>query len=52
MLMNERLRIIETNYGRDCGWYVEVNGQKIARLVDPKWEDMFWVITSPKENRL
>lgn len=43
MLMNERLRIIETNYGRECGWYVEVDGRKVARLVDPQWEDMFWV---------
>jgi hypothetical protein len=41
-LMNERLRTIETDYGRECGWYVEVDGRTVARLVDPKWEDMFW----------
>jgi hypothetical protein len=38
-----KLRIRKTNYGRDCGWYVERNGQRIAMLIDPKWEDMFWV---------
>jgi hypothetical protein len=42
MLMNKRLRIIETDYGRESGWYVEVDGRKIARLVDPQWEEMFW----------
>ncbi len=41
-LMNERLRIIEANYGRECGWSVEVDGRAVARLVDPQWEDMFW----------
>ena len=40
--MNRRLRIIETNYGRNCGWYVEVEGRKIARLSDPEFVDMFW----------
>jgi hypothetical protein len=43
MLMKERLRIIETNYGRECGWYVEIDDRKVARLADPQWEDMFWV---------
>ena len=43
MRMNERLRVIETNYGRDCGWYVEVEGRRVALLTDPQWEDMFWM---------
>lgn len=42
MRTNERLRIIETNFGQECGWYVEVDGRKIARLSDPQWEDQFW----------
>ena len=43
MQKNRRSRIIETNYGRDCGWYVEVEGRKLAVLTDPQWDDMFWV---------
>jgi hypothetical protein len=43
MTMNERLRIIETGYGRECGWFVEADGRKIARLTDPMYEDMFWI---------
>lgn len=38
-----RLRIWETNYGRDAGWLVERQGKTIAVLTDPRWEDMFWV---------
>lgn len=38
-----RLRIFETNYGRDAGWYVEHRGRTVAQLVDPRYEDMFWV---------
>ena len=38
-----RRELIDTNYGRKCGWYVEFEGQKVARLTDPQWEDMFWV---------
>ena len=37
-----RRLLIETNFGRKCGWYVEFNGQKVARLVDPQREEMFW----------
>lgn len=37
------LRIWETNFGREAGWYVERNGERIAMLIAPKWEEMFWV---------
>lgn len=37
-----RLRIFESNYGREGGWFVEREGQRIARLSQPKFEDMFW----------
>lgn len=37
-----RLRIWETNYGRDGGWVVERRGRVIAVLTDPRFEDMFW----------
>jgi hypothetical protein len=37
-----RLRIWETNYGRDCGWIVERQDRPIAVLTEPRWEDMFW----------
>ena len=40
--MKDRLRIIEADYGRKCGWYVEVDGRKIACLSDPQFDDMFW----------
>jgi hypothetical protein len=40
--MNRRLRIIESRHGRDGGWFVEVQGQKVAILTDCRWEDMFW----------
>jgi hypothetical protein len=37
-----RIRIFETDYGRNCGWYVERRGQRVAVLTDPRWEDQFW----------
>ncbi|HZZ81042.1 MAG TPA: hypothetical protein VFE62_21250 [Gemmataceae bacterium] len=37
-----RLRIWETNYGRDCGWIIERQGSPIAILTEPRWEKMFW----------
>jgi hypothetical protein len=37
-----RLRIWETNYGRDAGWVIERDGRRIAVLSDSRWEDMFW----------
>ena len=42
--MTRRLRIIESDYGRNYGWYVERNGRRIAALTDPVWdcESQFW----------
>lgn len=37
-----RLRILETNYGRDGGWFVEYEGRRVALLTDPWFADMFW----------
>ena len=37
-----RLRIWETDLGRDAGWVVERQGKPIAALSDRRWEDMFW----------
>jgi hypothetical protein len=37
-----RLRIWETDYGRDSGWVIERHGKAIAILTEPRWEDMFW----------
>ena len=30
------------NYGRDFEWFVESDGQRVAMLADPQWDDMFW----------
>jgi hypothetical protein len=40
--MNRRLRILESNHGRDGGWYVEVDGRRLAALSDCRREEMFW----------
>ncbi len=37
-----RLQIIETNYGIDAGWYVEIDGRRVAALAYPRWVEMFW----------
>ena len=37
-----RLRIWETNHGRDCGWTIEQHGDPIAILSDAQQQDMFW----------
>src|SRR5262245_50642085 len=37
-----RLRIWETDYGRMPGWLVERDGQPIAQLTEPRFEEMFW----------
>jgi hypothetical protein len=39
---SRRLRIWETNYGRDAGWVIERQGQPIAVLTAPRLEEMFW----------
>ncbi|QEL14444.1 hypothetical protein [Limnoglobus roseus] len=38
-----RLRIVESNYGREYGWYVERDGRRLAALTEPISSDMFWV---------
>ncbi|MBN9517431.1 hypothetical protein J0H58_02760 [bacterium] len=38
-----RLRVLVTDYGRSEGWTVEHEGQPVAVLTDPRYEDMFWV---------
>lgn len=40
--MYRRLRILESNLGRDHGWYVEVEGRRLAVLTDCRWHDQFW----------
>lgn len=40
--LHRRLRIFETNYGRDAGWFVEWNGRRVAVLSDPHWAAIFW----------
>src|SRR5262249_17946721 len=38
----QRLRIWETNYGRDTGWILELAGKPVAVLSECRSEDMFW----------
>jgi hypothetical protein len=40
--MNRRLEILATNYGRNAGWFVELNDRRVAILTDPEFFDMFW----------
>jgi hypothetical protein len=53
----KRLRIWETNYGRDCGWIIEQKGKPIAILSDAQFQEMFWdsykidVVTDDSELR-
>jgi len=37
-----RQRLIRSNYGRNCGWFVEGRGQRLATLTEPQWAEMFW----------
>lgn len=37
-----RLQIIETNYGREAGWFIEHHGRRVAELTDLRFADMFW----------
>lgn len=39
---SEKLRIWETNFGRESGWHVVRHGDVIAILSDPQFEEMFW----------
>ena len=36
-----RRRILESNFGRDGGWYVSRGERRVAELVDPRRVDMF-----------
>jgi hypothetical protein len=32
----------KSKYGRDHGWFIELDGQRVGELVDWQFEDMFW----------
>lgn len=34
--------IKSTNYGRKCGWYIELNGVVVGELIDYQYIDMLW----------
>lgn len=34
--------ILRSNYGRECGWLVLIEGQPVAELSDCRSEEMFW----------
>lgn len=40
--LEDKLKLISSNFGRLDGWHVEHNGNAVAELVDPIWQDMFW----------
>jgi hypothetical protein len=40
--LETRLRIVESAYGREYGWYVERDGQRLGILTEPTSADMFW----------
>jgi hypothetical protein len=40
-ILERRLQIFETNYGRDAGWLIEYQGRSIAVLTDLRFLDMF-----------
>src|SRR4051794_8155398 len=39
-----RLRIYESDFGRRFGWYLELDGERLAALTDPVWDGdgQFW----------
>lgn len=39
---SSRKAVWRSNFGRSDGWIVESPSGPIARLVDPRWDDMFW----------
>lgn len=39
-----KLRIWETNYGRDADWILERRGEPIALFTEPEQKEMFWYI--------
>ena len=34
--------LLRSNFGRNDGWYVELDGAVVGELEDPVWVDMFW----------
>ena len=34
--------LVKSNYGRNFGWWVEYEGERIAELVNYQFSDMFW----------
>src|SRR5690348_6710815 len=55
----ERLRLLETNYGRTAGWYIEHDGRRIATLTYLGPGEMFWdwyrlepEVTNPADDAL
>src|SRR5262249_5003912 len=41
--MSDRLAVVETDFGRDGGWYVERDGRRLALLTAPFRADPAWV---------
>jgi hypothetical protein len=37
-----RLEVLDADHGRDFGWFVEKDGQRVALLTNPRFVDMFW----------
>ncbi|MDF1665652.1 MAG: hypothetical protein P1V97_28090 [Planctomycetota bacterium] len=42
MSIQRALELARTNYGRSKGWTMLLNGEEVATLFDPIFEDMFW----------
>lgn len=39
----ERARLlVDSDYGREAGWDIELDGHVVGELSDPQWVDMFW----------
>ena len=34
--------LVDSDYGREAGWDIELDGRVVGQLSDPKWADMFW----------
>ena len=32
----------KSDYGRNYGWWVELDGKVLGELINVKWEEMFW----------
>jgi hypothetical protein len=42
MGVTERMRILDSNYGRLAGWIIECDGMDVGRLYGYSYLDMFW----------